>query len=153
MSQIEVVTYHSKYGPAFVELNEEWIRSYFEVESTDRFQLNNPEDVILKQGGEIFFVLENEEPVGTCAMVPHGDTFELAKMAVSPKCKGKGYGDLLMSAAIEWSRNKGLKQINLLSNTVLGPAINLYKKHGFEVVHLGAHPDYKRCNIEMVLKL
>lgn len=44
-------------------------------------------------------------------------------------------------------------EITLLSNTILEPAISLYKKHGFETVHLGPHPDYERCNIEMRLML
>jgi hypothetical protein len=54
---------------------------------------------------------------------------------------------------IDWSREHGLEEIFLLSNTILEPAITLYKKHGFETVSLGPHPDYDRCNIEMNLKL
>lgn len=40
-----------------------------------------------------------------------------------------------------------------LSNTVLAPAIGLYRNHGFETTHLGSHPDYQRCNIVMALQL
>lgn len=151
---MKIIKFDPKYTSDFVALNQEWIETHFEIEETDRYQLNNPEEVILRPGGEIFFILENDEVVGTCAMVPHGDKgFELAKMAVSPKKRGRGYGDVLMQTAIDWAKDKRLDKILLLSNTVLNPAITLYKKHGFETIHLGDHPDYKRCNIEMVLKL
>lgn len=67
------------------------------------------------------------------------------------RARGKGYGDILMEAAIRWVKKKNAKKLTLLSNTVLAPA--LYKKHGFKTVRLGDHPDYVRCNIEMELDL
>src|SRR6185312_14670310 len=48
-----------------------------------------------------------------------------------------------------WAREQGAAEILILSNTVLAPAIALYKKHGYATTHLGPHPDYERCNIEM----
>lgn len=154
MENLKIVTFDPKYLPAFVELNREWIQKYFVLEPMDLAQLENPYDNILNQGGEIFFLLENERAVGTCAMVPHGaSSYELAKMAIAPSARGKGYGDIVMQAAIDWAKAKGATTVTLLSNTVLEPAITLYHKHGFETVHLGPHPDYERCNIEMVLKL
>lgn len=154
MSPAHVITYDSRFLPAFISLNEEWIQRHFAIEEMDRRQLRDPHGFILKGGGEIFFVIEKGVAVGTCAMIPHGESgFELAKMAVAPDTRGKGYGDLLMVTAIDWARAKGASEIQILSNTVLEPAIQLYKKHGFQTVHLGPHPDYQRCNIEMVLKL
>jgi GNAT superfamily N-acetyltransferase len=58
-----------------------------------------------------------------------------------------------MKAAIDWAHSKNADHIMLLSNTILTPAIELYKKHGFIIKNLGPHPDYERSNIEMVLKL
>jgi len=154
MEKFTVTTYDPKYLPAFVELNREWIEKYFVLEPMDLAQLENPADSILNNGGEIFFVLEGDTAVGTCAMVPHGEhSYELAKMAVSPAARGRGYGDVLMEAAIAWAKARGASTITLLSNTALEPAIALYHKHGFATVHLGPHPDYKRSNIEMVLRL
>lgn len=154
MANLKIVTFDPQYLPAFVELNREWIQKYFVLEPMDLAQLENPYDNILNQGGEIFFLLENETPVGTCAMVPHGaGSYELAKMAVAPSARGQGYGDIVMQAAIDWAKAKNAGTVTLLSNTVLEPAIALYHKHGFKTVHLGPHPDYERCNIEMVLKL
>lgn len=149
--RVRIITYNAAYRSAFISLNREWIEKYFEIEEADVAQLERLEETILGVGGEIFFVLENDHAVGTCAMVPHGPTgcFELAKMAVAPEMRGKGYGDLLMDAAISWGKSQGGNEVMLLSNTILESAIKLYRKHQFEVVRLGNHPDYKRSNIEM----
>lgn len=151
---IEVVKYDQKYLSAFTELNREWIQKYFQIEASDERQFADPEGTILKPGGEIFFVLEEGRAVGTCAMIadtPH--RYELAKMAVTPTLRGKGYGDLLMKAAMEWAKSKAAKEVFILSNTELEAAIALYLKNGFQVAVLGNHPDYERCNIQMVKAL
>lgn len=152
--KLEIVTFHEKYLPAFIELNREWIQRYFVLEAMDLAQLENPYDSILKPGGEIFFIIKNGKALGTCAMVPQGpNTYELAKMAVAPEARGHGCGDLLMTTALRWAKEKRATKVTLLSNTVLKPAISLYQKHGFQTIHLGPHPDYERCNIEMELLL
>jgi GNAT superfamily N-acetyltransferase len=147
--EIQVVTFNPQFKPAFRDLNIEWIEKYFRVEPKDTEQVTHPEQC-LQDGGEIFFVLADGEAVGTCAMYKTAENqFELAKMAVSPRFHKKGFGDLLMQAAEDWAREKKAREILILSNTVLSPAISLYHKHGFKTTHLGAHPDYERCNIEM----
>lgn len=149
-----VVTWNPQFKQDFSDLNTQWIRKYFVIEPQDIYQLAHPEENIINVGGEIFFVLEDGIPLGTCAMVPHGEKcYELAKMGVAPEARGKGYGDLLMKACIEWAKSKDAEKIMLLSNTILEPAIHLYKKFGFKTVSLEGHPDYKRCNIEMELSL
>ena len=154
MNEPTVCTFDPAFIPAFVELNRQWIEHYFKIEPMDMKQLEQPYESILAPGGEIFFILENERAIGTCAMVPNAkDSYELAKMAVAPESRGRGLGDILMKVAIAWARAKNAQTITILSNTVLIPAIELYKKHGFETIHLGPHPDYSRCNIEMLLKL
>lgn len=79
--------------------------------------------------------------------------YELARMAVDPGERGKGYGDVLMRAAIELGGANGADTIYLLSNTLLSPAIALYRKHGFRTASEGAHPIYARCNIIMERRL
>ena len=153
-SSVEIVTYDEAYLSAYVRLNREWIEKYFRIEPMDVAQLEMARENILDQGGEIFFLLEDGNPVGTCAMVPHGPgCYELAKMAVDPSKRGLGYGSRLIHAVVAWARMKQADKVMLLSNTILEPAIALYKKHGFITTHLGPHPDYERCNIEMTLKL
>jgi len=149
-----VITFDPQYLPDFIALNREWIEKYFVLEPMDLYQLENAQESILDKGGEILFILENKEVVGTCALVPHGPhSYELAKMAVLPQMRGLGHGDTVIKAAIAWAQEQGAKELTLLSNTILEPAITLYKKHGFITVHLGQHPDYQRANIEMKLVL
>ena len=154
MAPYSIVPFEKHFLPAFIELNREWIEYYFKIEKMDLLQLEHAEDAILSKGGEIFFVLVNEEVLATCAMVPHGpDCYELAKMAVDRKVRGRGYGDVLMEEAIRWAKSRRAKKVTLLSNTILTPAITLYKKHGFKTIRLGNHPDYQRSDIEMELSL
>ncbi len=145
----KVISYEERFRSAFRALNLQWIEHYFQVEKKDLEQLDHPEEC-LAGGGEIFFIIVNEKAIGTCAMYKTSATqFELAKMAVDPNFQGQGFGDLLMEHTEAWARARGAKEILILSNTLLGPAIRLYRKHGFEITHLGPHPDYQRCNIEL----
>lgn len=150
----KIIPFEARYLPDYVRFNRQWIEHYFRLEPMDLAQLEDPYTNILRPGGEILFLLEGEQCFGVRAMVPHGPgIYELAKMAVDPSSRGKGYGDLLMEAAEAWARARHAVKITLLSNTILEPAITLYKKHGFETVHLGTHPDYERSNIEMEKRL
>lgn len=50
---------------------------------------------------------------------------------------------------IHRAREKGARSIQLTTNTVLVPAIELCKKLGFKEVFRGQHPAYKRVNLVM----
>jgi len=152
---VEIVGYEPRYREVFKALNEEWIRTYFEMEEADHKALDNPEEYILQNGGCILVALYLGEPVGVCALLKMDDghyDFEMAKMAVSPKAQGKNIGFLLGQAVIKKARELGASHLYLESNTVLKPAINLYHKLGFQKVAGHATP-YKRCNIQMELVL
>lgn len=154
-AEFSVITYQPRFKNVFRDLNRAWIEKYFKIEKKDVEQTDHPE-VCVDEGGEVFFVIDVSQgcAVGTCAMYKIGEgRFELAKMAVDPKYQGRGLGDLLMKEAEVWARGKGAREILILSNTVLEPAIRLYKKHGYRVVHLGPHPDYERANIEMIKEI
>ena len=145
-----VVPYRPEYRAAFERLNRDWIEQYFVVEEADREVFADPEGAIILGGGEIFFVVEGDEVLGTCALIPHEPgVFEIAKMAVSPSARGRGYGDLLMDATVEFARRAGAAKVIIVSNTVLTPAIRLYEKHGFVRVPLDEHERFARANIRL----
>ncbi|MGZ3721404.1 MAG: GNAT family N-acetyltransferase [Bdellovibrionales bacterium] len=145
----KAITFESRYREAFKAMNVEWIEKHFKIEKKDLDQLDAPE-ACLAGGGQIFFVIANGEAIATCALYKIGEhEYEIAKMAVRPDFRGSGLGHLLMTAAENWAVTQGARELLILSNTVLEPAIALYKKHGFITTHLGPHPDYERCNIEM----
>jgi N-acetylglutamate synthase-like GNAT family acetyltransferase len=146
---MQIVENDFKYLDDFIRLNEEWITRYFKIEELDKALAAKPSKIIL-DGGFIFTLLDNDKPVGVCALFNvDNDTFELARMAVCPKQQGKGLGNILIQACLSKLKAISAKRVYLVSNTKLEPAINLYKKHGFSVTSLGQHPVYKRANIVM----
>jgi ribosomal protein S18 acetylase RimI-like enzyme len=149
-----VVGYREEFREAFEQLNRAWIEEYFVLEEADREVFSNPRAKILEPGGEIFFVLEGGLVQGTCAVIRHNaDDCEIAKMAVAPTARGRGFGDLLMEKAIAFAAEIGARRVIIVSNTVLEPAIRLYRRHGFVQVPLEADNRYQRANIRLEREL
>jgi len=133
----------------FIHLNESWIEEHFSLEEADRKLAEDPFRIV-RDGGHIVSLVVDGRVVGVCALFRESaKRFELARMAVDPRERGKGYGDALIRAAFELARKDGAETVYLLSNTVLKPAIALYRKHGFHSLSEGPHPVYLRCNIVM----
>jgi putative acetyltransferase len=148
MARIE--TYRDQYRADFERLNRDWIETFFVLEDADREIFRDPDTTVIAPGGQIFFVIDEEGVQGTCAVVPHEPgMFEIAKMAVSAGARGRGYGDLLMEASLEFARRAGARRVVIVSNTVLAPAIRLYQKHGFVRVPLDHHERFARANIRL----
>lgn len=146
-----VVTYHPRWRQAFEQLNRQWIETYFVLEQADRQAFADPEHKIVEPGGQIFFVVEGEAVLGTCAVIAHSpEVHEIAKMAVAPAARGRGLGDLLMEACVEFSRAAGAREVVIVSNTKLQPAIRLYEKHGFVRVPFENDGRYARADIKLV---
>lgn len=115
--------------------------------------MEHPQEYIIDRGGAIFVALYKEQPVGVCALYKlNGSTYdyELAKLAVSPEVQGKGLGEQLCETVINKAIEQGGKKIFLESNTLLKPAIHLYRKLGFKEL-AEYHPAYARGNIQMEL--
>lgn len=150
---IEIVDFRPAYSIFFREVNFAWIKKHFDIEVSDRKMLEDPQGYILKNGGAILIALLDGSPVGTCALVKMDDScFELAKMAVSEKVQGQKIGWKIALATIEKAKDLGAKKIYLETNSVLAPAINLYRKLGFKD-DSGYDSPYSRCNIQMTLDL
>ncbi len=151
--ELEIVSFDEAHGPAFRALNLAWIRLHWEPEPMDFRVLDNPQVEIIDKGGDIAIATHNGQVVGTCALVKiDNTTFELAKMAVAETARGRGIGERLGQRIIEQARIRGAERLCLESNTVLEPAINLYRKLGFTpVAKRSSH--YDRCNIQMTLEL
>ncbi|MEX2591250.1 MAG: GNAT family N-acetyltransferase [Anditalea sp.] len=152
MTGIQIVDFTPTFRQAFKDLNEAWIKKYFELEDEDIKTLNHP-DKIIHDGGFIFVALRDAEAVGVCTLrkVSAG-TYEFSKMAVAEKAQGLGIGRKLAEAAIAKAKQVQAKRIYLEGNTLLEASIHLYRKLGFKEVS-GQHSHYKRVNIimEMVL--
>jgi len=154
-ADLVIVAYEPPYKEAFYQLNKAWIDRYFTMEPKDHETLGHPERNILEPGGHILVALTGGKPVGVCALLVSdrpGCRFELGKMGVAPEDQGRGIGRALCLAALETARRHGARKVYLESNTILEPAIRLYRSLGFREVDAGASP-YKRSNIQMEVVL
>lgn len=152
---LQIVPFEPRYRQAFYTLNKAWIDAYFVMEPKDHEALEHPERSVLEPGGQILVALEGGIPVGVCALMVSerpGCRFELAKMGVDPVYQGRGIGKALCKAALEKARELGARKLYLESNTVLKPALALYRSLGFREVTGGTSP-YKRSNIQMEVEL
>ncbi len=83
-----------------------------------------------------FFVLKHvDEIVGTVALrsYPH-QRVELCRMYLLETHRGKGLGRMMLEHALAEARKMGMKTVFLKTASVLGEAIALYRKAGFEAV-------------------
>ena len=154
-NNIQILDYRPEHQKYFRDLNVEWISSYFKMEEADYKALDNPDGYILNKGGYIFVAMYENEVVGVCALIKMNDEeydYEMAKMAVSPKAQGKKIGYLLGQTVLEKAKSLGAKKVFLESNTILTPALNLYRKLGFQEVTNRPSP-YERSNIQMSVDL
>lgn len=64
---------------------------------------------------------------------------ELKRMYIHPSYRGKGYGELLLNAAISLARHLGYTSIRLDTHSSMQPAIKLYKEKGFREINAYRH--------------
>jgi ribosomal protein S18 acetylase RimI-like enzyme len=149
---LDIIEFRPEHQPWFEKFNRAWIEKYFWMEPIDFEVLQHPEEHIIQKGGTILMATCNHEVAGTVALkyVEPG-VYEFTKMAVDERFRGLRIGEALSHAAIRKAKENGARKIILYSNTVLGPAISLYRKLGFEDLVLDG--PYKRSNIKMQLVL
>ncbi|SIQ75768.1 GNAT family N-acetyltransferase [Maribacter ulvicola] len=151
---LTIVPYTPKYTQIFRDLNIAWITEHFEVEEKDKELLEHSQSTIIDQGGYIFIGLWNDIPVGCFALIKKTEhRFELGKMAVDKTYQGLKIGQKMLEYAINFSKNKNWKVLDLYSSTKLKIALHIYKKYGFINVPLEHNMEYLRSNIKMELTL
>lgn len=151
--QPQIVAFEPAHAKAFRELNLDWIEKYFAVEELDRRHLNFPRESFIDSGGAILMAQVEDEPVGCCGLLRHGDdVYEVSKMAVKREYRGCGIGAALLRAIITHARSCGARRLEIISSTRLETAIALYQRMGFVEVPL-ATDVYARGNIALALDL
>lgn len=153
MPGIEWLTYEEKYKKDLKELSYEWLEKYVSVEPEDIRILENPEEIIIKPGGEIIFARYQGEIVGTVSLIKvDEETFELAKLAVTEKAQGLKIGNQLMDKALEFAKSKGATKVILYTNRILTAAIVVYQKYGFVEIPM-LENKYLESDLKMEKKL
>ncbi len=149
MDTLEIVDFKASHAAAFYELNTQWLKEHYKVESIDEEVLSSPQSTILDKKGEILVAEYNGEAVGVVALLPENDSVELTKMAVNTAYRGKGIGKALMDAAIKKTKELDIKRIELFTEPIkLRPAFLLYLKYGFTEIPFDNHK-YARSNCKM----
>lgn len=72
---------------------------------------------------------ENQSLVGFCVVKKHLDYNQIIKLYILPTAQRRGVGAKLINKALDWLDNKDVKLTVVAYNQ---PAINFYKKFGFE---------------------
>jgi len=132
---IEIINYQARFKQNLYDLTVEWLETYLYLEDEDYLFLNDPEGTVTEKGGFIFFAKAGNELIGTVSLIRKSEkVFELAKLAVTEKAKGRGIGSMLMDKCVETAKENGIETIVLYTNHILIPAIKLYEKFGFQKV-------------------
>ena len=154
MLEIKFRKFTIKDSERFKALNIEWLKMYFEVEPIDEKVLSNPKTEILDSGGFIVMAEIQDKVVGTFAYIKkESSLYEFSKMAIDPRYRGRGYGNIMMQFAISFAKKRHWNKIILYSSTILKNSIHLYQKYGFVEVPMEANVIYSRGNIKMELDL
>lgn len=83
-------------------------------------------------------------PVG-CVMCVRDDapaTARLRLLLVEPDARGRGIGDRLVRAVVDFARETGYRDLVLWTNDVLSSARHLYQRHGFALVAEKPHRSF-----------
>lgn len=152
--ELAVREYSDDLAKDFYAINAEWIESMFVLEDKDRELLARPRERIIDPGGVILFVESAElGVVGTCALMKvKAGVFELTKMGVLERARGRKAGELLLETALARASTMGIETLYLLTNSKCVAAIKLYEKLGFRrdakiMKTYGAA--YARCDVAM----
>ncbi|MBV8518343.1 MAG: GNAT family N-acetyltransferase [Acidobacteria bacterium] len=149
---MNIVRYRPEYRHDFERLNRLWLEEHALLEPVDLEYLRDPEGKILANGGEVFFAVDENRVVGTCAAIRVSDrTFELAKLAVDPAIRGRGLGRHLCETVLAYAREHGAQEIVLTSHTSLSSAIRLYESLAFRHAPLPDDVRYATANVFMRL--
>lgn len=145
---MQIIEYEERYKPDFIALNEEWVQRYFVQEEADR-QILDHVDALLEKGAMIYFAVEEEKVLATCMTMPLEEgVWEILKLAAAGQYTGTGAGSAVFKACKEYAIAHGAKQITLISNRRLKPALHIYEKFGFHEIPLNkAYWGYERADI------
>lgn len=103
-----------------------------------------------------FVVRQQRDVVGTVGGVVEDGVAELVSLWVHPTWRGRGVGDLLVQAVVDWASAEGFPEVRLWVATGNAPAERLYARHGFVrtgQTQLVTPDDPTRHEVAMVLKL
>ena len=124
-------------------------KKFFVMEQADRDILEHV-DEWLDKGAMIYFAVEENQVLATCMAQPLGHAvWEICKLAADEQYQGRGAGQAVFQAAMQYAIRQGAEKLTLISNRILKPALHIYEKFGFQEVPLEkAYWGYDRADIQ-----
>jgi len=151
--EIKIIPYRKEHHAIFKQLNLEWLDHYNLTEGHDLMVLNDPQGMILDNGGFIWMAEVEGKIVGSAGLKKEKEgEYELVKMGVTKSYQGNGISKLLIEKCLAKAKEIGVKKVSLYSNHQLQTAIGLYEKYGFYHVELVSSP-LETADIRMELLL
>lgn len=150
---MRIVPYNKKYINEFIKMNKEWISEMFELEKEDMDVLYNTEQS-LKQGGQIFFAVDDHDEVLACCMIAplSNGEWEIEKFCAKGMYTGTGAGSACLRTCIEYAKEKKAEKIVIVSNKKCTHAIKLYRKNGFSEIPVNKEKfSFQRADIAFEL--
>ena len=149
-----VVTYRDELRSHFERLNRAWIERYFRLEAPDLEVFRDPRRPSSRRADRSsswWMMPACKAPAPFCPIGRAPSSWP--RWRSRDEARGRGYGDLLMEAAIAFARRAGAERLMLLTNSQLAPAIRLYRKHGFVEVPVEHVHGYDRADVQLELAL
>lgn len=122
---------------AVVDLVRDVLAEYgmtFGIGSETDVELEGLPSSYIDRGGAFWVAFDADGILaGTCGLFPEEEphTFELRKMYLRPRARGRGLGKLLFDVSLAWARSNGAKLIVLDTAEQMRRAIAFYEANGF----------------------
>lgn len=154
--EVVIVEYQTEMAETYRDLVLSWVKVDYHIEPQDLEVAEDPVGTLIRPGGHVFIAQVDSECLGTAALRKMDDqTFELCKMVVTPRARGRQLGQKLMRHAIAKARMLGARKIVLETNHKAEAAIKLYRKNGFQHHPFPPEhpPGFERADVWMELEL
>src|SRR5688572_18155897 len=100
-----------------------------------QFNMSTLTNLLRKDGIDLLaskVLTVDRQPCGIALLARRGWTSRLAAMGVAREMRGKGAGSWFLEELIKEARQRGEREMVLEVIEQNEPAVNLYRKHGFE---------------------
>jgi dTDP-4-amino-4,6-dideoxy-D-galactose acyltransferase len=105
---------------------------HFERRRSDELYAIWIERSVAGELADIVWVVEvNHAPCGYLTAKNEGDRGTIGLVAVDAACRGRGYGDALLRAALTWAAEGGLSCLSVVTQGRSAAAIRFYQRAGF----------------------
>jgi GNAT superfamily N-acetyltransferase len=135
MDTVNILDYRPSLKDHFTNLVKPWLSGVLKgtLEVEDEFTVHHPDRAYLLNGGFVFFAMQVDNCFGTVALKRlDEESFEFAKLFVTPEARGLGIATKLIERCITRCRENEVKELWLQTTMSMPQAHKLYYKLGFD---------------------